>query len=58
MDTNQPSDRKAGIMINDSASSAPDSVAVGSAVGNIEGNVNMVRLIPSNKHQYKFISKI
>ena len=37
--------RAAAIMINDEATVEPNSISVGTAIGNVEGSVNLVRLI-------------
>ena len=54
MDANKVSERTAGIMLNDDASAASDSVAVGAAVGNIQGNVYMVRMLASYDRECNF----
>ena len=57
MDANKVSERTAGIMLNDDASAASDSVAVGAAVGNIQGNVYMVRMLANYYPVCNFINK-
>ena len=54
MDANKVSERTAGIMLNDDASAASDSVAVGAAVGNIQGNVYMVRMLANYDRECNF----